>query len=81
MNIDETAEEFWKIAQHASVEEIEENIRDNRGIGVGVDLGNKTVVIGTPQGFIDMDIDLARAMAIGITLAADALQQHIAKNN
>lgn len=81
MNIDDAASEFWSLADEMESGEIMEALSRKQGIGVGVDLNNRLVVIGTPGGFVDMNIEMARAMAYGLILAADALQNHISKTN
>jgi hypothetical protein len=81
MDVNEGAEEFWRLSNVYDERDIAEKLSRGLRLGVGIDMDNKLIVMGTPKGMVDMNIEMARAMAYGLVLAADALQTEIAKSN
>jgi hypothetical protein len=81
MDVNEGADKFWEYSDMYEESDIAEKLSRGVGIGVGIDLLNKVVVMGTPDGMMDMSIEMARAMSYALHIAADALQSEIAKSN
>lgn len=69
--------DFWDYAEEISSED--DMVRE--GIGVGVDMVTKTVIISINGKFFDFSIMEAQALSVGLELAADALMKLIAKTN
>lgn len=75
------SDEFWKRAEEVSVEDVAGKVGMGDRTGVGIDLYTRSVVLVLDGNIYSFDIEYARALAVGITLAADALQQRIAESN
>lgn len=68
---------FWDYAEEIT----EKSDMVRKGIGVGVDMVTRTVIISIDGKFYDFSVAEAQALSVGLELAADALIELIAKTN
>ena len=69
--------DFWDYAEEIT----EEHAMVQRGLGVGIDITARTIVLSIDGKIHDIDIAHAKAMAFALDMAAGALTQMIAETN
>jgi hypothetical protein len=69
--------DFWDYAEEIT----EDHAMVKRGLGVGIDMTTRTIVLSIDGKIHDIDIAHAKAMALALGMAANALTRMIAETN